>query len=97
MLHGNTPLDLPTSATSQLTRQDASGRHTRTGFSAGKAKEKLRKDTLHLSNSNRGTRAQVWQLCSPAFYHKISQKSLLFLLQVFPPYKQGLLALEISW
>lgn len=193
MLHGNTPLDLPTCATPQLTSsvlQEGCIRqthtHTHTGSSAGKAKEKLRKAMLHLSNnarimqfhladftrgfphpsasykpvgqikasgahrfpsgtegsrgvavltqkekeqsgdkagfswwstaglssllhgSNRGTRAQVlpsslaklplwWQLRSPAFYHIISPKSPLSLLQVFPPDKQGLLALEISW
>lgn len=38
-----------------------------------------------------------WQLSSPASHHLISQKSPGFLLQVFPPGKQGLLALEISW
>lgn len=59
MLHGNTPLDLPTCATSQAHQPHATGRmhqadtHTHRGSSAGKAKEKLRKALFLLSNNAR--------------------------------------------
>lgn len=57
-LHGNTPLDLPTCATSQLSSSVPQvgcirQRHTHRGSSAGKAKGKLRKATLHFSNNTR--------------------------------------------